>query len=219
MSPGSDIASKQIYKLSFPSVCLNVAGRHTESSVQLHWAIAPQTGVRASPRLRTVTVTRTDQALRSIAGHERCLLLMFAFSRNPWPHILSTWLPSALLVPVAWARLWFPGSGLFLPCAALAGLALHATEFKALLRGHDVLTAMDAWLLLCLLLVLAAFLDHLQATAGSTVRGSQFLPSRARHAPPSRGGQLHLWYILTARRLQQKKTGVSVLTSQPNKNC
>ncbi|XP_077564006.1 gamma-aminobutyric acid receptor subunit pi-like [Haemaphysalis longicornis] len=142
--------------------------RHTEASVQLHWAVAPQTGVRASPRLHTVTVTRTDQALHSIAGHERCLLLMFAFSRNPWPHILSTWLPSALLVPVAWARLWFPGSGLFLPCAALAGLALHATEFKELLRGHDVLTAMDAWLLLCLLLVLAAFLDHLQATAGST---------------------------------------------------
>lgn len=94
-------------------------------------------------------------------GPQRYLRLQFAFSRNPWPHLLSTWLPSAMLVPVAWARLWFPGGGLFLPCAALAGLTLHATQLKAQLRGYDLLTAMDVWLLLCLGFVLGAFLDNL----------------------------------------------------------
>ncbi|KAH6930321.1 hypothetical protein HPB50_012626 [Hyalomma asiaticum] len=140
--------------------------RHTESTAQLHWISVFKTGEEnvlwlRGARLHTITLNTSEQALDSIAGPQRCLLLQFSFGRNPWPHLLSTWLPSAMLVPVAWARLWLPGGGLFLPCAALAGLTLHATQFKAMLRGHDLLTAMDVWLLLCLGFVLGAFFDYL----------------------------------------------------------
>ncbi|KAL1481932.1 hypothetical protein MTO96_015247 [Rhipicephalus appendiculatus] len=139
---------------------------HTESTVQLHWISAFKTGEEnvlwlRGARLHTITLNTSEQTLDSIAGPQRCLLLQFAFGRNPWPHLLSTWLPSAMLVPVAWARLWLPGGGLFLPCAALAGLTLHTTQFKATLHGHDLLTAMDVWLLLCLGFVLGAFCDYL----------------------------------------------------------
>ncbi|KAH8023940.1 hypothetical protein HPB51_019822 [Rhipicephalus microplus] len=139
---------------------------HTESTAQLHWISAFKTGEEnvlwlRGARLHTITLNTSEQTLDSIAGRQRYLLLQFAFGRNPWPHLLSTWLPSAMLVPVAWARLWLPGGGLFLPCAALAGLTLHTTQFKAMLQGHDLLTAMDVWLLLCLGFVLGAFFDYL----------------------------------------------------------
>ncbi|KAH7945894.1 hypothetical protein HPB49_016895 [Dermacentor silvarum] len=140
--------------------------RHTESTAQLHWISVFKTGEEdvvwlRGARLHTITLSTSKQTLESIAGPQRCLLLQFAFRRNPWPHLLSTWLPSAMLVPVAWARLWYPGGGLYLPCAALAGLTLHSTQFKAMLRGHDLLTAMDVWLLICLGFVLGAFFDYL----------------------------------------------------------
>ncbi|EEC19744.1 hypothetical protein IscW_ISCW023406 [Ixodes scapularis] len=99
------------------------------------------------------------------AREESVLTARFAFVRDPWPRLLGTWLPSVLAVFAAWMIPWFPEGGLFLPSAALLCVSLHTAHFKAQLQGKDLMTSFDIWLLLCTLLVLAAFLYGVLATS------------------------------------------------------
>lgn len=95
-----------------------------------------------------------------VLGTEHRLKIEFSFRRNPAPTLLTTWLPSCLAVMVAWAGLWLSGAGLFLPSAALVCVSVYADHFKSQLKGHALLTAMDVWLLVCLVFIFAAFVQH-----------------------------------------------------------